>query len=114
MSSLIPVVIARTSTCSYTLGIKDSEGVIITDLTNWTCNIQLRNKRTGVLSGTVDREVTLKNAAEDRFLVILSSAETDISPDDYTLGAEFNNSTTSERKELKPPIEITITEGYVR
>jgi hypothetical protein len=106
--------LARTDTCTFTVQVVDCSGTVITDLTNWTCDIQMRATRTGVLSGTIDREVTTKNVAEDSFLINLTSAETDVDPADYILGVEFNNSVTSERREKSPPLYITITEGYVR
>ena len=106
-------VIAQSSTYAAKVGITDSDGAVVTDLTNWVCAIQLRNKRTGELAGTVDRNVTAKNFAEDRFLITLVAADTDIPEGFYYLGVEFSNATTAERKELIPPLEIQITEGYV-
>lgn len=91
----------------------EQDGVIVTDLTDWTCFIQLRDKRDGSIAGSVDREVTTKNAEEDRFLIKLIPAETNIPEGDYILGVEFRNSATGEVYEREDPQEITIKKQWV-
>jgi cell division protein YceG involved in septum cleavage len=92
------IAIARQSTKSFKSILK-VDGVQVTDLTDWTCFIQLRNKKTKTISGTVDREVTTKNTALDAFVITLTSFETDIEEGAYVLGLEYRNATTLQRLE---------------
>jgi hypothetical protein len=111
MSKQFVVVKASTKSFSSTLKI---DGTQVTDLTDWQCFIQLRNKKTRAISGGVDREVTTKNQAEDKFVITLTEVETDITVDEYILGVEYRNTTTSQV--LEDPeniIEIKIVEGWV-
>lgn len=112
MSQLIAIVRGSTKTLSVGLKVNNT---VVTDLTDWTCHIQLRNKKTKVITGSVDREVTTKNTAQDRFLVTLSAQETDLDNFvNYILGIEFRNSVTSQIIEDKDNIiEIEIKDGWV-
>lgn len=108
-----PIVVVRQSTKSFTSILK-IDGTQVTDLTDWSCYIQLRNKSTKAISGSVDREVTTKNQAQDAFVITLTDVETNISKGDYVLGVEFRNSVTGQKIEDPDNIvEIELREGWV-
>lgn len=111
MSKQIVVVNQSTKSFKSILKIDD---VQVTDLTDWTCYIQLRNKSTREIAGSVDREVTTKNIAQDAFVITLTETETDIPKGEYVLGVEFRNSVTSQKIEDPDNIVyIEVKEGWV-
>tara|TARA_R110000744_G_scaffold22431_3_gene57396 strand:- start:1400 stop:1741 length:342 start_codon:yes stop_codon:yes gene_type:complete len=107
------IVVVKQSTKSFKSILK-IDGTQITDLTDWACHIQLRNKTTRVIAGSVDREVTTKNIAADAFVITLTEVETNIDKGDYVLGVEFRNISTSQK--LEDPdniVYIEVKEGWV-
>lgn len=105
--------IVRASTKSFSSLLKIDK-VQVTDLTDWTCFIQLRNKKNKKITGSVDREVTTKNQANTNFVITLTNIETDIDEDDYILGVEYRNTVTGQVIEDPDNIvEIKVVEGWV-
>lgn len=89
---------------SFSLIIDD---VQVTDLTDWTCKIQLRlNDSSQTLQ--FEKDVTDKNEAGDEFVCLLVSSDTDIPvSENYILGVEFDNATTLQNDETSTPFHIT-------
>ena len=91
---------------STTFGFADDS-----DLTDWSCTIQLRNK-TDVATAIINRVVTDTNGANTRFLINLTPAETSaLAEGDYILGMELANATTNENKEGL--IELKVIQSWV-
>ena len=92
------IVVVKQSTKSFKSILK-IDGTQITDLTDWACHIQLRNKTT---------------RAADAFVITLTEVETNIDKGDYVLGVEFRNISTSQK--LEDPdniVYIEVKEGWV-
>lgn len=107
------IVVVKGNTKSISVGLK-IDNTAVTDLTDWTCHIQLRDKKTREITGSVDREVTTKNQAQDKFVITLTSTETNIPDTEYVLGIEFRNSVTSQVIEDNENIlELTVIDGWV-
>lgn len=82
-----------------------------TDLTDWTCYLQVTNKVTGQLTA-IDREVVTLNDDNSRFLTTLTSAETGaLALGTYVVGAQMTNTITGESGEIL--LELTITKQWV-
>ena len=78
----------------------------VTDLTDWTCYLQVRTSDTAEESG-ISREVTTLNVAGDRFITSLTSAETSsLSIRKYIVGAELANASTGESGEILMELDI--------
>lgn len=78
----------------------------VTDLSDWTCYIQVSDKKTKVVTG-IDREITDKNTDGDRFITILTKTETDNLPiGEYIVGAELENTVTGECGEILMQLNV--------
>ena len=86
VDNLVYKKIARGSRIGVTVGLKSGA-----TLENWTCKAQLRDVQTRALS--VDKIVTEKNDAGDKFVVVITPAETKVTVGKYILGVELENTT---------------------
>ena len=107
-ANAIKVVKGTSESISFSLIV---DNVKVTDLTDWTCKIQLRLNDTAQTL-IFEKDVTELNGAADEFVVLLLPADTNIDiSDNYILGVEFNNAVTSENEESY--VSFNITKSWV-
>ncbi|MAO24245.1 MAG: hypothetical protein Unbinned3818contig1000_36 [Prokaryotic dsDNA virus sp.] len=109
MSCTNPIVVEQGESKTIEFDLTDTEGQKVTDLTDWTCKIQLR-RNDSAKKLIFEKDVTDKNEAGDEFVVMLLEEDTDIGVSkEYRLGILFNNATTGQNDKDSRDFEITET-----